>query len=476
MPLLSALSSQPEGFIRPYQSKLQSLAVFADLSLVFWVLYVSLDLWQIKPEIIHAWCAGLAITVFLVFAEHFQVYSLWRGASKRKEALRILGAWLSTLCVLAIVGFLFDVTHLYSRKAIGTWATLTPFLIISLHLIKRKTLTFFRRHGRNSRTYAVVGATRLGASLHEKLGKMDWLGYQCSGFYDDRDSKEDRRLVTDSVGPTQNLTLLIHDVKSKKIDLVYVTLPLVAEKRVRWLLDELADTTASVFLVPDFSVFDPVRARWNTVQGIPLVSVYDTPFGEVESLIKRIFDIVLSGLILLLIALPMLVISAMIKFSTPGPVLFKQKRYGIDGDEIEVWKFRSMSVTENGSSIQQATKNDSRITPLGAFLRKSSLDELPQFINVLQGRMSIIGPRPHAVAHNEHYRTKVHGYMLRHKVKPGITGLAQVKGFRGETETDEKMQMRVKYDLQYINNWSLWLDSRIFFKTIFKGFTGKTAY
>lgn len=476
MPLLSALSSQPEGLIRPYQSKLQSFVVFVDLNIVFWTMYLVLHFYQVPAESVYAWCSGLAIAVFLGFAESFQVYSLWRGASKRKEALKIIGAWFCTLCVLAVVGFVFDVTSSLSRVVLAWWALATPAIMIMVHLLKRKTLAFFRKHGRNTRSYAVVGATKLGVSLHQKLEKMDWLGYQCRGFYDDRDALENRRYIGAEVGETLGLEQLLADVKSNRVDLVYITLPLGAEKRIRWLLNELADSTATVFLVPDFTVFDPVRSRWNTVQGIPLVSVYDTPFGDVESLIKRVFDLVMSSLILLAITIPMAVIAFLIKRTSPGPILFKQKRYGIDGEEIEVWKFRSMSVMENDGTVQQATKNDSRITPFGAFLRRTSLDELPQFINVLQGRMSIIGPRPHAVAHNEHYRTKVRGYMLRHKVKPGITGLAQVKGARGETETDEKMQLRVKYDLQYINNWSLWLDIQIFFKTIFKGFGGKHVY
>jgi putative colanic acid biosysnthesis UDP-glucose lipid carrier transferase len=184
----------------------------------------------------------------------------------------------------------------------------------------------------------------------------------------------------------------------------------------------------------------------------------------------------LSLSILCLITIPMLFIAAAVKLTSPGPVIFKQNRYGLDGKKIVVYKFRSMSAQDNGKEVKQATKNDSRITPLGAFLRKTSLDELPQFINVLQGRMSIVGPRPHAVAHNEQYRKLIEGYMLRHKVRPGITGLAQVNGLRGETETINKMVKRVEFDLDYIHRWSVWLDIKIILKTVTNGFINKNAY
>jgi putative colanic acid biosynthesis UDP-glucose lipid carrier transferase len=180
--------------------------------------------------------------------------------------------------------------------------------------------------------------------------------------------------------------------------------------------------------------------------------------------------------VLLLISPLLLMIAAAIKLTSKGPVLFRQDRYGLDGKRIGVYKFRSMKVMENGGAVTQAKRNDSRVTAVGAFLRRTSLDELPQFFNVLLGEMSVVGPRPHAVAHNEEYRKQVAYYMLRHKVRPGITGWAQINGWRGETDTLEKMEMRVKYDLDYIRNWSLFFDVRIVFKTVFKGFVDKNAY
>ena len=213
-------------------------------------------------------------------------------------------------------------------------------------------------------------------------------------------------------------------------------------------------------------ITDLIQGRTGSVCGMPVISVCETPFTGSSGVIKRVSDVVLATLILLLISPILLGVALAVKFTSPGPVIFRQRRYGLDGKEIVVYKFRSMTVTEDGAKVQQATKNDSRITPLGAILRKTSVDELPQFINVLQGRMSIVGPRPHAVAHNEMYRKLIKGYMVRHKVKPGITGWAQVNGYRGETDTLEKMQGRIDYDLDYLRNWTLRLDLYIILRTI----------
>ncbi len=202
----------------------------------------------------------------------------------------------------------------------------------------------------------------------------------------------------------------------------------------------------------------------------------ETPFYGMNGLVKTASDFLLGGVILALVAPLLALIAIGVKLSSPGPVLFKQRRYGVDGRKIIVYKFRTMTVAEDGDVVRQATRNDSRITRFGAFLRKSSLYELPQFINVMRGRMSVVGPRPHAVAHNEMYRKLIRGYMIRHKVKPGITGLAQVNGMRGETDTVEKMQKRVEYDLAYLRNWSVLLDLQIILNTLAVVVKGSNAY
>jgi putative colanic acid biosynthesis UDP-glucose lipid carrier transferase len=265
-------------------------------------------------------------------------------------------------------------------------------------------------------------------------------------------------------------------VKQHRIQFIYLSLPMASRPRILQVLDGLKDTTASIYFVPDMFITDLIQGRSDTVCGVTVISVCDTPFRGVNGVLKRASDIVLSLLILLLISPIMLAIALWVKLDSPGPVIFKQRRYGLDGEEILVYKFRSMAVTEDGGTIRQASKNDMRVTRLGAILRKTSLDELPQFVNVLQGRMSIVGPRPHAVAHNEMYRSLIKGYMVRHKVRPGITGWAQVNGQRGETDTLDKMQSRIDCDLDYLRNWSLQLDFFIIFKTIRLVFKDSAAY
>jgi putative colanic acid biosynthesis UDP-glucose lipid carrier transferase len=239
-----------------------------------------------------------------------------------------------------------------------------------------------------------------------------------------------------------------------------------AEARVGEVLRALADTTATVYLMADFFTYDLLHARWTELGSLPIVSIYDSPFRGAGGWLKRLEDLVLGSLIVLLIAPLLLLISLTVKLGSRGPIFFRQRRYGLNGREIRVLKFRSMTVCEDGPTIKQATKDDKRITPIGRFLRRTSLDELPQFLQVITGEMSIVGPRPHAVAHNEEYRALIHGYMLRHKVKPGITGWAQVNGWRGETDDIVKMEKRVQHDLEYIQNWHLLWDLKIILLTL----------
>ena len=258
--------------------------------------------------------------------------------------------------------------------------------------------------------------------------------------------------------------------------MILVTLPMRAEARIQSLLDELSDTTCSVYLVPDFFVFELLHSKWGTVGGLPAVSLFESPFYGVDGTVKRILDLTLAMLALAVAALPMAIIAVLIKLTSPGPVLFGQRRYGLDGREIRIWKFRSMRVCDDGPIVKQATRQDPRVTPLGRILRRTSLDELPQLFNVLTGTMSLVGPRPHATAHNEQYRRLIRGYMLRHKVKPGVTGLAQVEGCRGETDTLDKMRRRVEFDHRYIRDWSLLLDFRILRKTLWVAWRQPEAF
>ncbi len=466
-----------QGKIRRYDSKLNAISRLIDSSIILVTFMATKDLFHTEWKKEYVWLLLFSIALFNFFAESQDAYRSWRGTQLREEVYTVLFSWITGIFILIFVDVFLVKQQLYSDIAIATWIIITPIELISWHAIVRLSLGILRSKGFNTRRVAIVGATTLGARLEQSFQLMDWSGFRFAGYYDDRDEQcGERRLNGNSINVLGGINQLIVDCKSGKIDTVYLTLAMSAEKRIRMITEELADTTASVYLVPDLFTFNLLNSRWVDYQGITAISIYETPIAGINSFIKRSEDIIISAFILCLIAIPMVFIAIGIKLTSKGPVFFKQSRYGVDGGAIKVWKFRSMTVTEDGDNVPQATKGDNRITPFGAFLRRTSLDELPQFFNSLSGSMSIVGPRPHAVAHNEEYRSQIQGYMLRHKVKPGITGLAQINGYRGETDTLEKMQGRVFYDLQYIQTWSLFQDLNIIFLTIFKGFMHKNAY
>ncbi|HCC6286459.1 TPA: undecaprenyl-phosphate glucose phosphotransferase, partial [Klebsiella pneumoniae] len=327
-----------------------------------------------------------------------------------------------------------------------------------------------RKIGCNTRNVAVVGSLPAGINLLRGFMDEPWLGFVVRGVYDDIKLDD-----YNGVPYGGNINDLIKDAREGKLDRVYIALGMHDEIKIKNIVGQLTDTTCSVLLIPDIFTFNILQSRTEEINGVPVVPLFDTPLNGINMVVKRLEDIVVSSIILLLISPLLACIACAVKFTSPGPVIFRQVRYGMDGKSILVWKFRSMTVMENDNVIQ-ATKNDVRITKIGKFLRSTSLDELPQFFNVFLGQMSVVGPRPHAVAHNEQYRTLIQGYMLRHKVKPGITGLAQINGWRGETDTLDKMEKRIEYDLLYIRGWSIWLDLKIIFLTVLKGFINKSAY
>ncbi len=416
----------------------------------------------------------IASLLFPIFAESLDLYQSWRSERYRTQVMLTTGSWILVWLSLFGLGYFFKTVEIYSRDAVGLWFGGGLLALCGWRLIFRQILYVARKKGRNLRKVVIVGITENGVRLAEQIRLNPHLGFKLLGFCDDR---VENRLVEEK--PITFLGDVDHAVEMARkgeVDRIYVAMPLKAEERIQDVLIRCSDTTATVSIIPDFLAYDLLHARWGQIGNVPTLSVYDTPLDGIGSWLKRIEDLVLGSLILLLISVPMLCIALGIKFTSKGPVLFKQDRYGLDGRKIRVWKFRSMTTMDNGGTVQQAQKGDARITPFGGFLRRTSLDELPQFINVLSGGMSIVGPRPHAVAHNEQYRKLISGYMLRHKMKPGITGLAQINGWRGETEAIEKMQGRIECDLEYIRNWSLFLDLKIIFLTLFKGFVSKQAY
>lgn len=462
-----------QGMIHQYGFGLSIIHRTLDALIIFLALFLCAKAYGVTISSHYQLAGFVAISGFLFFAEWHALYSSWRVDSVKDEIWRIISIWSLTFFVLLALAFISKSSIQFSRVTIIVWGLTTPVALVLERMILRYSLRRIRKVGKNSRTVAIAGGGKVGARLEEIIDNSPWMGLRIHGIYGDETVVSDSNMTKRTC---QKIEMLLQAVHDREVDCVYITYPMQQEEKIRHLVECLSDSTASVHVVPDVFVSDLFKARWSRLGEVPLVSVYESPIYGISVLLKRLEDIILGSLILLMISPLMILIALAVKLTSSGPIIFKQRRYGLNGQIIEVWKFRSMSVTEDGGHVPQAQRNDPRITPLGSFLRKTSLDELPQFINVLQGRMSIVGPRPHAVAHNEQYRKLIHGYMLRHKVKPGITGWAQVNGWRGETETVDKMEMRVQFDLEYINNWSVWLDIKIIAMTIFGGMRGKNAY
>ena len=444
------------------------LAKLTDLTLIGALLAVCVWGRQIPLTPDYLMLGALAAVLFVLLGEARDVYRPWRAASPRQHLALILSVWLQVALALLALAYAAKATATFSRTATGLWLVTVPLALAGWRVLYRQLYAWLPPSLVPRRPTLVWGSSAAARRLAQTITQSPWLGLDLHSAleYAGADPGAD-------AGHLQRIESL---ARSGEVELVYIALPPEAWSLAQRLIDHLADTTVSVFLVPQVYTGELYFGRWSSLHGIPLVSVYDTPFWGASGWLKRLEDLIGATLILALIALPLLIIAAAVKLSSPGPVFFKQRRYGINGREIQVWKFRTMTVCEDGPEVRQAQRHDPRVTRLGAVLRRTSLDELPQFINVLRGEMSIVGPRPHAIAHNELYRGKIHGYMLRHKVRPGITGWAQVHGWRGETDTEEKMVKRIEHDLWYIRHWSLALDLKIILRTVVHGFGGAAAY
>ena len=412
----------------------------------------------------------LALVVFsLTFPSEARL-----SQSRGRVILSILTGWLALAVLLALFGHFSGYVEYFHRETLLTWCWVAPWCQLGAHFALRTAVPALRAFRGPPKSALLAGMNAPGLELARRLNGDIYSDIRVVGFVDDRafgrgDGGGDYPVLA-------RIDELPELVKRHRIDVVYLSLPMVSGPRIQALLDALRDTTASVYFVPDMFVTDLIQGRVDSVSGMPVLGVFDSPFSGVSGLIKRSSDIVLSLLILVSVFPLLLVLALLVKLTSAGPAIFRQRRYGLDGEEIVVYKLRSMTVAEDGDSIRQCGKRDPRVTPLGAFLRRSSLDELPQLVNVLQGRMSLVGPRPHAVAHNELYRKLIKGYMQRHKVRPGLTGWAQVNGLRGETRSVEKMKARIDYDLDYLRNWSLRLDLCIIAKTAWIVLKGENAH
>ena len=394
--------------------------------------------------------------------------------SPLSSAADIAVSWLSLLGLLALCGYVTDTLGLYDMRVLLTWAVTAPLLHWGTVVLGRDVSRWRSSRPHAKRTAIIVGAGPLAVSAARAIEERIEFRTHVVGYFDDRGGE---RIAPEAARlRLGGLVDVAEHVRRHGITEVYISLPLGSQPRIVALLESLQGTTASLFLVPDVFGISIIQGRLQDVGGVPIVGLCETPFTGINAAIKRASDIVIAALVLLLTAPLMLFLVLGVRRSSPGPVIFRQRRNGLGGEEIVIYKFRSMRVVDDGPVVPQARPRDPRITPFGAFLRRTSLDELPQFINVLQGRMSIVGPRPHAVAHNEQYAQLIKAYMVRHKVRPGITGWAQVNGYRGETDTVEKMRSRVECDLDYLRNWSFGLDLHIILRTIKLVVSDRHAY
>lgn len=465
------MSGFHHGLLHANASLTSMIQRVGDLIVILFSLKLACILNNINFTISEWIMALISVVIFQMIGGITDFYRSWRGVKFTRELKVIFQNW--SLSLILTMGIVAIINISSNDLSLGYyWYFLACLFLVLSRMTIRTLISYMRHKGYNTRNVAIMGCLPVGIHLAESLKNAHWTGFKVLGFYDDPTFSCDAKTI-----PYQgDIAKLIEDVKLGVIDRVYIAMSMDREELIKNTISELSDSTCSVLLIPDIFTFNIIQSKSEEINGVPVISIFDTPMRGVNALLKRIEDIILSTLILLFISPVIVAISLIVKLTSKGPIIFKQKRYGLDGKAITVWKFRSMSVMENGNTVTQARKGDSRLTSIGGFLRKTSLDELPQFFNVLKGDMSIVGPRPHAVVHNEQYRRLIKGYMLRHTMKPGITGWAQINGWRGETDTLEKMEKRVEYDLEYIRTWSVWLDLKIIFLTVFKGFINKHAY
>jgi putative colanic acid biosynthesis UDP-glucose lipid carrier transferase len=423
-----------------------------------------------------------ALLTLLVMARDALQQSYIPGNDGFAVAGRIGVGWFAVVAVLLLLGYATKSSEIFSRRALFLWFIVTPPLLVGASLGLQQWLRALLMSARNARNAVVVGSSNMALQLARVFVERPELGLKLRALFVDEACGDDplddeTRALLWRAGRVEvcNAGNVRDYVNARRIEVVFVARSTHAPG-MRAMLDELRDTTSSVYLIPDVSLYDLIQARVADVQGVPVIALCESPLHGPRGGVKRITDIVFASVMLVVAAPLMLLIALAIKLDSPGRVIFKQDRYGLDGERIVVYKFRTMRVCENGDCVVQAKRDDARVTRVGRFLRRTSLDELPQLVNVLEGRMSLVGPRPHAVAHNEQYRKLISGYMVRHKVTPGITGLAQVSGCRGETADLDDMRRRVEYDLEYLRHWCWLLDLKILFRTLVLLIRDKRAY
>ena len=418
---------------------------------------------------------GAALTGYLFHSVSLYVFDNLRPWSRQLS--KVLVGWSIVLAVLLTLAFLSKTTDQWSRVWTIIWYAGSAVGMVGARIMLWPVVRMWEREGRLARSFIVVGAGAQGRAFLAAFNARPNPGMRLVGFVDDRVERVDPVLLPHRVGGLDDLVSL---ARQHDVNLIVIALPWAAEGRVMEIVRRVKELPADLFLCPDGLGFHFSSGKLASVAGVPMLTIFHEPLAGWRLPVKEIEDKVLGTLILLIWLPFMALIALAIKLDSPGPVLFRQKRAGFNSRIIEVWKFRTMHHDMRDPDAEKlTTRGDPRVTRLGAVLRRTSLDELPQFFNVLRGEMSIVGPRPHALsakAADTLYTEAVDGYAVRHKVKPGITGWAQVNGWRGETDTIEKIKRRVEYDLYYIDNWSLWFDLRIIMMTAWGGLFHRNAY
>jgi len=461
-PILKNIS----GFINLFSRLTDPLVVLVAAYFAFNLKFS--DYFDVVPKDYKLLMLFVFFCVMVVFP-WFDLYSSWRGQSLLKQAKSIFFAWFSVIVIVIVILFGFKLSAGYSRLWLGFWAISGLVFLLLFRTLIYLFLQRQRRRGRNLRKVIVVGAGDLGARAIMETSKASWMGYRVIAVFDD--AKELKNVKVGGSLVVGNIDDVGDYLKEHNVDEIWLALPLRAELRMRQLLDDISHHVINVKLIPDIFGFSLLHHSMTEIAGMPAVNLSVSPLDGSNRLVKEAEDRILALLILILVSPLMFFIAIGVKLSSPGPVLFKQERVSWNGKKFKILKFRSMPLNDDKSS-EWGNVKEKKVTSFGSFLRKTSLDELPQFLNVFFGDMSIVGPRPERSEFVDKFKYEIPGYMQKHMVKAGITGWAQINGWRGDT----CLKTRIEYDLYYIENWSLWFDLKIILLTFLKGFLNKNAY
>lgn len=444
------------------------------IALAGWVAYyLRWDSWQVDKSYLAALVVGTLLAMACLPAGG--AYRSWRGRWQWDDFGNALPGLMAVVALLVLLGAATKTTADFSRLWMGYWFILAALALYGYRWLVRRALKHGALAGLSRRKVLIVGDGELAGSTAGRILDKGSSEFELAGFVSTGELNPDCERVAPILGSIENLAGIVESL-GEDLDELWLA---VSDSSVAFqgpVLQVLRSSCVTVRYVPDLSMAALLSHVPVEIAGMTVIDLNASPLSGHNAVLKDLFDKLFSLAVLLLITPLMLVIALLIKFDSPGPVLFRQRRHGWDGKIINILKFRTMVQVDEPGQERQATRNDPRLTRVGAFLRRTSLDELPQFFNVLGGDMSVVGPRPHPVALNESFLQQIDVYMQRHRVKPGITGWAQVNGLRGETDTLDKMQKRVEYDLFYIEHWSLWLDMKIIIRTLASSWKDENAY